>query len=277
MSDESGDSRKAYGSSPTMETPIKSANLAAADSGMSSSQESGARQTTEAQPNLSTYHSDLAGATVDELFPKHTSVDLASNNSVNIFSWFAAVPSPSSMSQRQPRHKSDIKRTNDVSEDIEAGRSFLVDRNKVEDTLTNMHSFLCTSRFKKHREYRKCPVSTPEEVEATLATLIRGKPNPESEPTENSHRNRQAKRSKRDDSDSEKEGIRASDGKGRSPPIMASDTEVMAGRFMRQHHAQMSKRVTKTSKALFQFFLPLHYKSEMVLKYWGAINLLIQV
>lgn len=253
-----------------MKTSAENPDLAAKSPGVSSGQDSGTRRKTGVSSNLSSPNSDSSGRRRSKPFLNRMNVKLASSDNANIFSWLAAVPSHSEAPKRQSRDRSIPDHTIDVNENIEAGQSFLVDRNKIEDTLTDMHSFLCTSQFKRNREYRKCPLSTVEEVEATAAQLLRKERNPETEPNKR-RRRRRAKRSNRDDSDSEKEPSRA------SGDITASDSKDSDRGARHQRRTRMMKEFVKISKTLFQLFLPLDFKSEMVSKYWGAVNLLVQV
>jgi len=265
------------GSGSCTKNPTENPDLAASSPGVSSGQDSGTRRKTGVFSNLSSPNSDSSGGRRSKPILKRMNVKLASSDNANIFSWLAAVPSHSEAPKRQSRDRSIPDHTVDVNENIEAGQSFRVDRNKIEDTLTDMHSFLCTSQFKRNREYRKCPLSTVEEVEATVAQLLREERSPETEPGKKRRRRRRAKRSSRDDSDSGTEGSRASGDRARTWTITASDSKDPDRGSGRQRRTQMIKEFVKISKTLFQLFLPLDHKSEMVSKYWGAVNLLVQV
>lgn len=260
-----------------METSTKSADLAPTSPEVSCSRRSSTKRNFGVSSNLSGPELDLSEGRLNKPLPKRTNFNLASSDNAHLFSWFAAVPNHSTTPKCQSQERSNPDHTIEVTEHIEAEQNFLVDRNKIEDTLTDMHSFLCTSQFKKNREYRKCPLSTVEEVDATLAHLIRGERNHEPEPVRKSHQPRRANRSSRNDSDSGGGGSRASDDNVRSSSTTASDPSESARRLIDRHRPQMMKTFMKISKTLFQLFLPLDYKSEMISKYWGAINLLIQV
>lgn len=145
-----------------MEISTKSTDLGASPE-MTGRQGSSTRGMTEVSPNLSGPLSDIPGGRLNKSLPKRTIVNLASSDITYLYSWFAAVANHSKMHKSHSRDKFDPEYAIDVDEDIGAGQSFLVDGNEIEDTLTDMHSFLCTSQFKKDREYGKCPLSTVEE------------------------------------------------------------------------------------------------------------------
>lgn len=125
--------------------------------------------------------------------------------------------------------------------------SHVIDKTWIEDNLAEMHSSLSSSRFRRYREYRKCPMATVEDVNATLARVLANDTEAMSEHDEQLEHSANS-------TDSE-------------------DSEIVSRHF--DTHAK--KRFVRTMKVIFRFFLPLAQTSEMVAKYWGAVNLLIQV
>ncbi|KAL8757990.1 MAG: hypothetical protein Q9184_004061 [Pyrenodesmia sp. 2 TL-2023] len=157
----------------------------------------------------------------------------------NVFSWFAAVPNTSP--KRNTVGRAEYK------EKMEEKPSYVIDKSWIEDNLAEMHSSLSSSRFRRYREYRKCPMATVEDVNATLARVVANDREASSEHDEQSKHSASF-------TDSE-------------------DSEVVSRHF--DTHAK--KSFVRTMKVIFKFFLPLEQTSEMVAKYWGAVNRLIQV
>lgn len=264
-SDESSDSNGIIEDSSSKKTSTKSADLAASSPRVSTSKGSDGREKTRVSSRLSVSKSDSSEAKLNESLPKRKSIKLASTDESHIFSWFAAIPNSSKMSIGQSQDRFPQDYTINVDEGVKAKQSFLVDRDMIENTLMDMHSYLCTSQFKKNREYRKCPVGTIGEVNATLASSVQEEQTANSEPVTKSHRSRDA-------SDGEKEGLKESGD-------IISDS-VSDGSFRRIQHQFSAKRkilFVRITKKLFQLFLPLDHTSAMVLKYWGAVKLLLQV
>lgn len=125
--------------------------------------------------------------------------------------------------------------------------SYVIDKTWIEDNLAEMHSSLSSSRFRRYREYRKCPMATVEDVNATLAGVVT--------------KDREAM-SEHDEQLKDSASFTDSE-----------DFEIVSSRF--DTHAKES--FVRTMKVIFKFFLPLGQTSEMIAKYWGAVNLLIQV
>ena len=143
-----------------------------------------------------------------------------------------------------------------------AERGFLVDRNKVENTLADMHSYLCASQFRKHREYKKCPSSTAEALDNLVARLIQEGRSTKAEPQRRRSRPENGDRAREDES------LEEYSYKKYQEEISRSEEKRLLGR---------KRSLVKISKTLFQFFLPLEFTSEVGAKYWGAVQLLLQV
>ena len=161
-------------------------------------------------------------------------------------------------------------------------RNFLFDNTRLENILVDMHSSLSTSGFRKYREYRRCPSNTVEEVYNTLRLPI------EDFQEDSQGRDRERWQSaepygdgiNRTENDSE-----ASDNAVASRPRRKRSSTRYKRRSSSRSPSPLSvhskasqqKKFVQISKTLFQLFLPLTRTSEMVFKYWGAVNALLQV
>ena len=196
--------------------------------------------------------------------------DLETLNRFHVFPWFAAIPNDESINTGNKR---------------KATQEFVTDWIVVEDTLTDMHSYLCTSQFKKHREYKRCPGSTVGDVEATLARLILEEHNTRPRPTRKSrrrHRRRspsiydRGSRERRSREESHSESERSIGSYERYEKVRREKARILEhakhGIFTRKR-----KKFIRTLKTMFELFLPLDHTADMVSKYWGAIYILLQV
>ncbi|KAL8791931.1 MAG: hypothetical protein Q9195_005507 [Heterodermia aff. obscurata] len=200
--------------------------------------------------------------------PSHTELLSLASNKKTIFSWFAAVFLD--ISTKHAIKNTEINQQDqklDVYNDDKLDKSFSVDGNKIADTLTAMHSSLCTSEFKKHREYRKCPNGTIQEVNAKLTALTK--------------EYEQARRkSTNGDSTGRHNGNNGTQQESDRVPYLfasTSDSEEVSPRGRGYHRLLERKRkFVRIMKKLFSLFLPLSYTSEMTAKYWGAVDFLLQ-
>ena len=177
------------------------------------------------------------------------------------FLWLAATQYRPSASQGLDRNaRNSTQNTSDEARSMKSG-GFFVDWARVEDSLTDMHSYLCTSQFKKSREYKRCPSSTMGEVDTIIEQLKQEVPEPKKK--DSRHRSRA---SSHDDSDDSESGIKSRE------QIRDEIQSLEHERRMRE-----KKKLVRISKTLFEFFLPLEFSSEMISKYWGAVQLLLQV
>ena len=198
--------------------------------------------------------------------------NLASFDESHVFSWFAAVPTTSRVQKRQALDQVNSAENN-VARSSKARKAFLIDGAKIEGMLTDMHSFLCSSRCRKHREYRRCLSDSVEEVNAVCQRAIREYQGAMSKAkSEKERKTKRSKGSKRDGSHSGQDNQTKGGIAGNSGLDGALGTpSAMMGRSLEQI------QLIKLSKSLFQLFLPLDFSSDMVLKYWGAIKLILQV
>ena len=190
----------------------------------------------------------------------------------NIFSWYAAVFSDDSTERTTKNTETNRQDQEfDVHNDGKMDKSFLVDENKIADALAKMHSSLCTSEFKRYREYRKCPTGTVQEVNARLVALMKEDEQARCSPkTEDSARRQNGNDSTEHDSP-ESDHLRYLSAN-------SSDSEAISTIGRNSHLLLKRKRkFVRIMKKLFQLFLPLRYSSEMIVKYWGAVDLLLQV
>ena len=76
--------------------------------------------------------------------------------------WFASIP-------QIPQDTTDATSTQSHSSTTsDRYRGFSIDWDKIENILTDMHSYCMASRFKKYREYRECPSGTLNDINSTL-------------------------------------------------------------------------------------------------------------
>ena len=202
----------------------------------------------------------------------HTQFLSSASDKKNIFSWYAAVFSDDST--ERPTKDTETNRQDqefDIHNDGKTDKSFLVDENKIADTLTTMHSSLCTSEFKRYREYRKCPTGTVQKVNARLVALMKEDEQARRKPkTEDSTRRQNGNDSTEHDSP-ESDHLRYLS-------ASSSDSEETSTIGRNSHLLLKKKRkFVRVMKKLFQLYLPLRYTSEMIAKYWGAVDLLLQV
>ena len=232
----------------------------------------GTTQELQVTPSPEKNSSEAASKGPSQPAPNHTKVQSLPSDKKSIFFWYAAV-----FSDTPTVHTTITTKTKQQDQNLEVhshdklDESFSVDENKIADTLTTMHSSLCTSEFKKYREYRKCPTGTVQQVNARLAALMK-----EDEPAKNNPRN-----------EGFKHRHRGNDGTEQDTPesdherfISASSSESeYASTNVRGHHRLLKnkRKFVGLMKKLFQLFLPLRYTSEMITKYWGAVDLLLQV
>ena len=237
------------------------------------------RQSDTASPGLDGFDSNLISSTkLGKAGYRDTMTNLACFNESHIFTWFAAIPKDSRMHKRQAQGLVNITDAR-TSQSVKARQSFLVDGTKVEGMLTDMHSFLCSSRFKKHREYRRCPSNAVGEVDSACQERIQEYQNAMNEiKSEKQRRTRRREGDSRGESQSGQETRTKSRKTERSDSDGPTGTSAAGKRRLNQRVSIMRERkLIKLSKTLFQFFLPLDFRSDMVLKYWGAIKLILQV
>lgn len=209
---------------------------------------------------------DTARETRDSLKLKNT--HLAASDEKTVFSWFAAIPDDSEArnGRFQDRHLDQHNVAN--SKNIKVKREFGVDEAKIEDTLAKMHSSLSASSFRSNGDYRRCPSGTVEEVNATLERLRKD---------EETHQKRdQSPPRQRHDSKRYQPQV-YNDVRG---SYSTGNPNLRESFIAPQGYAglvQAKSRFFHIMKALFQTFLPIDYTSDMVAKYWGAVNLLLQV
>ena len=202
----------------------------------------------------------------------HTQFLSLASDKKNIFSWYAAVFSDDSTERTTKNTETNRQdQESDVHNDGKVDKSFLVDENKIADTLTTMHSSLCTSEFKRNREYRQCPTGTVQEVNARLVALMKEDEQARRKPKTKDSTRRQNGNDGTEHDSPESDHLR-------SLSASSSDSEEISTIERNSHPLLKKKRkFVHIMKKLFQLFLPLRYTSEMIAKYWGAVNLLLQV
>ena len=201
--------------------------------------------------------------------PSHTQFKSLASDKKNIFSWYAAVFSDTSTEYTIRNTETDQQDPDlGAHNDEKLDKGFSVDENKIADTLTAMHSSLCTSEFPKYREYRKCPTGTVQETNAQLAALMKEDVQAKREPKSGDSARRH----------NGNNGTEPELDRGRCLSTSTSDSEGTS-RSERHYHRlfKRKRRFVHVMKELFQVFLPLRYTSEMIAKYWGAVNVLLQV
>ena len=232
----------------------------------------GTTQELEATPGLVENTSGTTSKKPSQNAANHSEFLNLAPEKENIFSWYAGVFSDTST--EDTLKDSEIRqqdRSLGVHTDGKLEEKFIVDENKIADTLTTMHLSLCTSEFKKYREYRKCPSGTASEVNARLAALMK-----EDEQTRHKLRNGDSRR-RHSITDSIKNDSPIPD---RAPHLSASKSDSEDNSTSgRDYHWLLKRKIrfVRVMKKLFQLFLPLSNTSEMSAKYWGAINFLLQV
>lgn len=170
----------------------------------------------------------------------------ASLKDFHLFLWLTAVPEKAEDTKVESgKHsKSGLNVKNTLRADS-VGRSFEVDISRLGTLFSDMEQFLCSANFKNRRAYKQCRSRTLQEVEARLAEF-------EGEEKQ----------------EKEEEEDRKGRGEGRDREYLSRDSHVKA----REH-----KKFVRTAKEAFQFFLPLHYTSGVIEKYWGAVYYMIDV
>ena len=195
-----------------------------------------------------------------------------SSHKKNIFSWYAGIFSDTSTGdtlENSETNKQDFK--SDVPNDDKLDESLIIDEKQISDTLTTMHLSLSSSRFKKYREYRKCPIGTVQEVNARLAALMKKDEQARRKPGKGV-----SPRRRNGNHDNEQDSPEADHVQYLSASTSDSE-EISTGGRNRDRLLKEKKAFVHTLKKLHQLFLPLKYTSEMTEKYWGAVNLLLQV
>lgn len=233
----------------------------------------GTTQEVQATPAPEENSSDTTSTRPSQPAPNHANSRSLASEKKTVFFWYAAVFSDISTvytikntGTKQQDQDLDVH-NNDKLDDC-----VLIDEDKIADTLTTMHSSLCTSEFKKYREYRKCPTGTLQEVNARLAALMK-----EDEQARLKSRNGNSRRRHRSNDDTEQD---SPESEYHVPHISASisDSEDTSTNGRDYHRLLKRKRkFVRIMKKLFQLFLPLRYTSEMITKYWGAVDMILQV
>lgn len=188
-----------------------------------------------------------------------------------VFSWFAAIPDDSEARDGRVQGLHLDQHNVASSNNVRVKRNFGVDEVKIRDTLAKMHSSLSTSSFGKCGEYRRCPSGTVKEVNETLAWL-------RNDEEAHHERDRSVPRQRHDINDHQPQGLAEYD--YIQGNCSAGSTHLQKSFITHQGHVgfvQTKSKFVHIMKALFQTFLPIDYTSEMVAKYWGAVNFLLQV
>ncbi len=218
----------------------------------------------------------------------------ASLDEPHVFIWFAALPNQREPVRNVPHTRS--VRNNSTSDERKelATPTFRVDADRLEDIFSMMHDSLCAKKFKKHREYTACSSATIQDIDTTLAQLLEKKKMQETAREHPGRRRHETNpinvtRLDPDTVGGESEGHRNDIQEDRS----SSDTEeIIVERRNRRssdgsedvifsrrgsEHLKRIKKFIRIAKALFELFLPLQYSSKITAKYWGPIQVLIQV
>ena len=232
----------------------------------------GTTQKLQASPSPEENSSDATSKKPSSHAPNHTKFQPLASDKKNIFFWYAAVIKDTltedtiqNTATKQQNQDLDVHNNNKLD------GSFVVDENKIANTLTTMHSSLCNSEFKKHREYCKCPTGTVEEIKVRLATLTK-----EDEQARRKPRDADSKRRHSGDDSFEQDSRESDHEPDFSASASDSDQTSTSGRAYHRL-LERKRKFVSIMKKLFQLFLPLRYTSEMTSKYWGAVNLLLQV
>ena len=161
-----------------------------------------------------------------------------------------------------------------------------MDTRGVEALFDKMHTFLQNRRTvsrKARRYYQICPQHTVEETKERLG-IVRQTSQARSEatledPDPTDSRDDEYKKSRRHDiisnrsheSDNDDASGRGWSEHGARRPVRRKPLP------KRKSYPELKIMLYKHAKRMFTLFLPLHFKSKMVLKYWGAICCLIEV
>ena len=160
------------------------------------------------------------------------------------------------------------------SQSSNATQTFQYDMKKLQKMFADMNKRLRSNKFSVFsREYRKCPSRTLEEVETrSLQILHEGE--------------KSSKKAEVGSKPGENINSTAPDDEGKSGQKHihshkdSSDRETVsidASINTVIEHSRRQKKVLRTAKTLFTFFLPLGFTSALVAKYWGAVHVLIEV
>ena len=225
-----------------------------------------------ASPSPEENSSDTTSKKPSSNAPNHPNFQSLASDKKNIFFWYAAVISDTSTEDTIQNTATKQQNENfNVHNSDKLDEMVVVDENKIANTLKTMHSSLCNSEFEKHREYCKCPTGTVQEIKVRLATLME-----EDEQARRKPRNADSKRRHSGDDSFEQDSPESDHEPYFSASASDWDQPSTSGRGY--HRLLMRKRrFVSIMKKLFQLFLPLRYTSEMTSKYWGAVNLLLQV
>lgn len=187
---------------------------------------------------------------------------------------FASVIEQPERSHHHQPHGTSSNHETDNSSSTRKGTNLVLDEGRLDDMMTDMHSFMCASRFMKHREYKRCPTATVDQVTAEPPREAEILPNKtgiesgigESEGRYVFHDGRDSR-----DVDNVAEGY----------PDIRDERPISRSRSpkrIQKHRKHWGRRKTvRTLKTMFELFLPLNHSSEMVSKYWGALKDILQV
>lgn len=251
-------SRKAFAKSANSKTSTSSAQISLG---------SDVRRGSQASPGLKEGLPEATEATPSRSTSKGNESLQPGTDEENIFSWFAATPNT-------PKTRNTLGRAESQQEykgNMKEKQSYVIDKSRIKNILAEMHSSLSSSRFRRHREYRKCPIATVKDVDATLARLVTNDRDAMSELEGRKRRHLpriedSSGQDSTDSSDVQSKHFASSTGSEDSSQIESRHNNLIA-----------KKKFVRTLKLIFKFFLPLEQTSEMVAKYWGAVNFLIQV
>ena len=217
---------------------------------------------------------------------------IALMNKPHIFPWVVAVLNKPEVSKNGKEKTEQVTDSAKPLRNVDVTEAFHYDVEKLQEMFMDMDKRLRSKDFKRHRAYKRCQSHTLQEVETRYLQLTREGRTASQNQSETRSKLKDDARSKLSKHDEENFGTRRvhirTEGSG-SPVTNVSphginetqtsevDTEPPQPPYNIAEHLRHQRKFIKWAKKLFTFFLPLHFDSALVAKYWGAVYVLVEV
>ena len=156
------------------------------------------------------------------------------------------------------------------SQSTNATQTFQYDMKKLQKTFADMDKRLRSNKYSRYsHEYKKCPSRTLEEVERRSLQILQ----------EGEKSSKEAETGSKPGEDINSTAPNDDDGNSGEQHIHLHTDHFDDTRRIKAltKHSRQQMKFLKTAKTLFTFFLPLGFISALVAKYWGAVDVLIEV